>query len=149
MNNQQIANLQIAQMLDEAALRKLAELYAQGADRRNKETWASIITADCVIEVPGIGKIAGRDQIVGSLDILEKLYFMTQHRVHNQLVTINGDTATGETYCVADHLSKADGKTKLLCWAIRYQDKFRREEGRWKFAARTLIIDWQETRVID
>jgi uncharacterized protein (TIGR02246 family) len=148
MNNQQIANLQIARVLDESAIRKLAEQYAQGADRRDKALWASIVTADCIIDGPGF-KMEGRDQVVASLDILAQMFFMTQHRVHNQTVTIDGDTAKGETYCVADHLSKENGKTKLLNWNIRYQDKYRREEGLWLFAARTLVIDWTETRTID
>lgn len=148
MNTQQIANLQLSQMLDEAALRKLAELYAQGADRRDKALWGSIVTDDCVIKSPGF-TMTGRDKIVAALDILGKMFFMTQHRVHNQVVTISGDTAKGETYCVADHLSKEDGKTKLLAWNIRYQDTWRREEGRWLFTSRELIVDWAETRFID
>jgi hypothetical protein len=148
MNTQQIANLHVAQMLDEAALRKAAELYAQGADRRDKALWASLVTADCTIDGPGF-KMQGRDQIVASLDILAQMFFMTQHRVHNQTVTITGDTARGETYCVADHLSKENGKTKILVWNLRYQDTWRREEGRWLFASRALVIDWTETRTID
>jgi hypothetical protein len=148
MNNQQIANLQIARVLDEAALRKLAELYAQGADRRDKTVWASIITADCVIDGPGF-RMDGRDQILGGIDILGQMFVMTQHRVHNQVVTIDGDRAKGETYCVADHLSKENGKTNILVWNIRYQDTWRREEGRWLFASRTLVIDWEEKRTID
>ncbi|MBY0511599.1 MAG: nuclear transport factor 2 family protein [Rhodospirillaceae bacterium] len=147
MNNQQIANLQIARVLDEAALRKLAELYAQGADRRDKAVWASIITADCVIDGPGF-KMDGRDQILGGIDILGQMFVMTQHRVHNQVVVIDGDNAKGETYCVADHLTKENGKTNILVWNIRYQDTYRREEGRWLIAGRTLIIDWEEKRTI-
>ena len=148
MNMQQIAQLQLSQLLDEAALRKAAELYAKGADRRDKALWASLVTADCVIDGPGF-KMEGRDQVVASLDILAQMFFMTQHRVHNQVVTITGDTAKGETYCVADHLSKENGKTKILVWNLRYQDTWRREEGRWLFASRNLVIDWAETRTID
>ena len=96
MNTQQIAQLQLSQLLDEAALRKAAELYAKGADRRDKALWASLVTADCVIDGPGF-KMEGRDQVVASLDILAQMFFMTQHRVHNQVVTISGDTAKGET----------------------------------------------------
>jgi hypothetical protein len=147
MNNQQIANLQMARVVDEAALRKLAELYAQGADRRDKAVWSSIITDDCVIDGPGF-KMDGREKILGGIDILGQMFVMTQHRVHNQVVTIDGDNAKGETYCVADHLTKENGKTNILVWNIRYQDKYRREEGRWLFAHRTLIIDWEEKRTI-
>jgi hypothetical protein len=137
----------LERLLDEAALRRTAELYAQGADRRDKALWASILTQDCLLEAPGI-ELKGRAQIVGALDIMAQLYTATQHRVHNPVVTIEADNARGETYSVADHLSVADGRTTMLTWAIRYQDRWRREAGRWLFAHRALVLDWTDTRVL-
>jgi hypothetical protein len=137
----------IERLLDEAALRRTAELYAQGADRRDKALWSSILTEDCVLEVPGID-LKGRAQIVGALDIMAQLYAATQHRVHNQVVSIEGDRAHGETYSVADHLTVAGGQTTMLTWAIRYQDRWRREAGQWRFAHRRLVLDWTDTRVL-
>jgi hypothetical protein len=137
----------LERLLDEAALRRTAELYAQGADRRDKAIWASIVTEDCVIAAPGI-ELTGRAQIVGALDIMAQLYTATQHRVHNQLVSIAGDSAQGETYSVADHLSVVHGRTTILTWAIRYQDRWRREAGQWRFAHRALVLDWTDTRVL-
>ncbi len=137
----------VERLIDEAALRRTAELYAQGADRRDKALWASIMTEDCVIEAPGI-ELKGRTQIVGALDIMAQLYAVTQHRVHNQVVAIDGDSARGETYSVADHLTVADGRTTILTWAIRYQDRWRREAGLWRFAHRALVLDWTDTRVL-
>ena len=135
----------LARLVDEAALRRTAELYAQGADRRDKALWGSIVTADCVIEAPGI-LLSGREQIVAALDIMAQLYVSTQHRVHNQTVSISGDRASGETYGSADHLSERGGQRTLLSWAIRYQDHWRREDREWRFARRSLILDWTESR---
>lgn len=132
-------------LADVIALRRTAELYAQGADRRDKAIWAAILTDDCVIEGPGFA-LAGREAVLGSLDFLASSYDATQHRIHNQIATVDGDTAAGETYCTADHLFRVDGAPRLLCWAIRYQDRWRREAGVWRFAQRTLIVDWQEMR---
>lgn len=137
----------LARLVDEAALRRTAELYARGADRRDKALWASIVTADCLIEAPGI-LLSGREQIVAALDIMAQLYVATQHRVHNQTVSISGDRANGETYGSADHLSERDGQRTLLTWAIRYQDQWRREDGEWRFARRSLILDWTESRLL-
>ena len=137
----------LARLVDEAALRRTAELYARGADRRDKALWASIVTADCLIEAPGI-LLSGREQIVAALDIMAQLYVATQHRVHNQTVSISGDRASGETYGSADHLSERDGQRTLLTWAIRYQDQWRREDGEWRFARRSLILDWTESRLL-
>ena len=136
---------QLTRLIDEAALRRTAELYAQGADRRDKVTWAAITTEDCVIEAPGI-RLSGQREIVAALDIMAQLYVATQHRVSNQLVSIEGELARGETYCIADHLSAAEGGRTILTWAIRYQDRWRRELGQWRFEHRLLILDWTETR---
>lgn len=137
----------LKRLLDEAALRRTAELYAQGADRRDPVTWAAITTADCVIEAPGI-TLRGQREIVQALGIMAQLYVATQHRVSNQIVTIEGDTARGETYGEADHLSVTGGGRTLLSWAIRYQDRWRREDGQWRFEHRFLILDWTETRLL-
>ncbi len=137
----------VDRLLDERSLRRCAELYAQGADRRDKDVWGSIVTEDCVIEAPGI-RLEGRANITAALDVMARLYKATQHRVHNQVVTIEGDSAHGETYSTADHLSTADGVTTVLSWAIRYQDRWRRENGEWRFSHRRLIIDWTETRTL-
>lgn len=140
-----MSDMQIKRLLDEAALRRTAELYAQGADRRDKATWTAVTTQDCVIEAPGI-ILRGQREIVAALDIMAQLYVATQHRVHNQIVGIEGDRARGETYSVAEHLSAGEGGRTLLTWAIRYQDRWRREAGQWRFEHRLLILDWTETR---
>jgi uncharacterized protein (TIGR02246 family) len=137
----------IARLLDERELRRTAELYAQGADRRDKQLWASIFAEDGVIEAPGI-RLEGRANIVAALDVMGRLYVATQHRVHNQLVTIDGDAAHGETYSTADHVSETDGTRTILTWAIRYQDRWRRVDGAWRFTHRSLLIDWSETRTL-
>ena len=121
----------MSRLEDEAALRRTAEVYAAGADRRDKVLWTEVMTEDCVIEGPGF-RIAGRDAVLGSIDLL----------------TRNGDRAEGETYSTADHLVAADGGKSLLCWSIRYQDQWRREGGAWRFSHRTLIVDWEETRTL-
>ena len=137
----------VDRLLDERELRRTAELYAQGADRRDKQLWESIFTEDGVIEAPGI-RLEGRAAIVAALDTMDRLYVATQHRVHNQLVTIDGDTAQGETYSTADHLSAADGTRTILTWAIRYQDRWRRVDCRWRFCHRSLLIDWTDTHTL-
>jgi len=41
---------------------------------------------------------------------------------------LNGDNATGIAYCMAHHLTIEDGKQKLMIAAIRYQDKFLKQD---------------------
>lgn len=133
----------LKRLADEAALRRSAELYAQGADRRDQDIWQDILSDDCVLKGPGFNK-TGIAECLAALDQVGTMFKATFHRVHNQIVTIVGDTASGETYCTADHLIAAGEEDMILVWNIRYQDEWRRQDGGWRFTRRTLIVDWDD-----
>ena len=63
-------------------------------------------------------------------------------------VVIEGDHATGVTYCLAHHV-KVDGAARsLMSAAIRCLDSFVRQDGTWLFDQRKLIVVWTETRLL-
>ena len=128
-------------LADEAALRRTAEIYAQGADRKDKQLWRSVLADDCRIEGPGF-VTEGLDATLQSIDALGQMFRSTLHKIHNQTVMVEGDRASGETYCTADHLlNDAD---QLLRWTIRYIDEWRREGGAWRISRRKLELLWEE-----
>lgn len=129
----------------DAELRRCSELYALGADRRDKALWSAVMAEDCVLEGPGFSH-KGHAQILPVIDVLEQMFEVTQHRVFQVVASIEDDHASGETYCSAEHVLK--DKDALLVWAIRYQDRWRRDGGTWRFTHRQLILDWEEVRPI-
>ena len=135
----------LQRLADEAALLRTAYLYAQGADRRDPEIWRQIMAPDCTLEGPGF-TMNGIDQWLGVPAMLGETYRATAHRVSQQIATIKGDEASGETYCAAEHLLKDEDA--ILVWSIRYQDRWRRDPEGWRFIRRALNVDWQETRAI-
>ncbi len=126
-------------------LKETAALYAAGADKKDRQIWQSVLAADCEIEGDGFHHI-GRDVCLTSIDLLADMFRRTHHQIHQQLVTIQNDTAFGETYATAEHLLKEEDA--ILVWQIRYQDKWRKEQGAWLFTHRKLIVDWQESRSV-
>ena len=55
--------------------------------------------------------------------------------------------ATGESYCLAHHLTEAeDGFRTLMVASIRYLDTFVKQDGAWLFAERRLMVNWTDTR---
>ena len=60
---------------------------------------------------------------------------------------MGGDRATGESYCIAHHLTLEGEKRTLMVASIRYLDQFVKLDGSWLFAERKLMVDWTETRV--
>jgi uncharacterized protein (TIGR02246 family) len=134
---------------DAAAIRDLAAWYARAVDRDDPELLASLFTPDGVIEGPGF-RMAGHAQIRGVPGMLRSRYARTLHLLLQQTVTAcaNG-AAEAETCCLAHHLTDSGGGVASnLVWAIRYQDRLSRSEGRWRFSRRELVIDWTETRAV-
>jgi uncharacterized protein (TIGR02246 family) len=140
---------ELARLLDERALRRLVEAWAQAADRLDADRFESIVTSDIVLEHSGL-RMEGREQIRGIPALLEARFSGTIHFVMNHVVTIDGDQASGETYSLAYHRYEApDGTPMTLDWAIRYQDRYRRENGEWRIAYRRLIVVWEKRTPVE
>ena len=132
-------------MRDEWEIRKLAVNYAHAVDRGDGAGFAALFTEDAAVEGPGF-KVKGYDQLFSNPGMLKQMYTSTMHTVMNQTVVIAGDTAAGETYCIAYHVNKPDenGQYTRLDWAIRYQDKYVRRGGKWLYTRRLLLVEWTE-----
>jgi hypothetical protein len=53
---------------------------------------------------------------------------------------------TGETYCLAHHVTVDGGKRRLMIASLRYLDTFMENNGAWIFAERRLYVDWIDER---
>lgn len=74
-------------------------------------------------------------------------YKATTHFNGQSTISIDGDRASGESYCLAHHISVDDeGGRTLMVASIRYYDQFVRQADGWRFAERRLLVDWTETR---
>jgi hypothetical protein len=73
-------------------------------------------------------------------------YEATQHFNGQSTISLDGDRATGESYCIAQHLYTEDGERKLMLAHLRYGDTFAKVDGAWLFAERNLYVDWIETK---
>ena len=131
------------QLADRLAIRELAFSYARAVDRRDWALAETLFTDDAVLAAPGF-ELVGVAAILRGLRTSQR-YRATFHAVHNQTFAIEGDEASGETYCVANHLLERDGQARKLDWGIRYQDRCRRgPDGAWRFTRRELIVDWEQ-----
>jgi hypothetical protein len=72
---------------------------------------------------------------------------MSGHFICNHLVSVDGDSAEGEVYALAFHLIP-DGKGGFLedMKAVRYVDRYCKQDGRWLFAARVVTFDLESVR---
>lgn len=132
-----------AQLLDRLALRDLVDAYAFAADAADGPALAALFAPDgvLVVEAPpdrgGRRERRGRHEIAGAIAGLAR-YDVTTHFVGTHRVLVDGDGATGETYCLAHHI--VGGSDTI--WSVRYRDRFRRTEEGWRFASRHVGVEW-------
>jgi SnoaL-like protein len=139
---------------DRLAIRELVDAYAFCADTRDAEGQKALFTDDThfVVYMAGEGSDAtddlrGRESLTPVFENLNT-YEVTMHFNGQSTVALDGDRATGETYCLAHHVSSDDGERKLMIAALRYQDTFSKADGSWRFAERRLYVRWMETRTL-
>lgn len=140
------------EMTDRLAIRKLVDAYAQCADTRDAKGQMALFTDDTVFVVFMDSKapepsyvLNGRDALAPVFDNLNS-YHATTHFNGQSTISIEGERATGETYCLAHHLTVQGDKRTLMIASIRYHDTFTKTDGIWRFAKRILLVDWTDTR---
>ena len=90
-------------------------------------------------------ELNGREALTPVFDDLNR-YEVTTHFNGQSTIALEGDRATGESYCLAHHLYTEEGERKLMVASLRYLDTFVKSDGAWLFAERKLYVDWAETR---
>jgi len=137
---------------DRLAIRELVEAYAHCADRRDARGQMALFTPDTRFLVymdsrseQPTQELHGRESLAPVFDNLNT-YQATMHFNGQSTVALDGDRATGESYCLAHHLYTEDGERKLMVASLRYLDTFVKSDGTWLFAERKLYVDWTETR---
>jgi hypothetical protein len=140
------------ELADRLAIRELVDAYAHCADRRDADGQLALFTKDTVFYVFMDSRsseptyvLQGREALAPVFADLNK-YRATTHFNGQCTIRLGGDSATGETYCIAHHLTEAGDKRTLMIASIRYLDEFAKQDGVWLFAERKLMVDWTETR---
>jgi hypothetical protein len=90
-------------------------------------------------------ELQGRDTLAPIFENLNQ-YVATTHFNGQSTVVLDGNEATGVSYCLAHHVSVHGSERSLMIASIRYLDKFTKIDGAWYFAQRRLLVDWIETR---
>ena len=139
------------EVADRLAIRELVDAYADCADRRNAKGQMALFTKDTAFHVFMDSKspeatyvLHGREAAPVFADLNQ--YQATTHFNGQSTVRLEGDRATGESYCIAYHLTVDGEKRTLMLASIRYLDHFVQQGGVWLFAERKLMVDWTETR---
>ncbi len=133
----------------EARLRRLEDRFEIGEliaryglvmDNRDFAAMPSLFTADAKVRSSdGMMDSDGCDAVCamyrGRLEVLGP----SNHVTHDRILTFDDVRTDQATGLVLSH-AEMSRKGVAMVAAIRYHDEYRREDGRWKFAARTLAF---------
>lgn len=131
-------------LLDKQEIRELALRYCRGVDRKDPALLRSLYTHD---GIDNHGEVF-RGSAEGYVDFLEASFEFIEigaHYVCNHLVELDpddADQASGEVYALGYHVIPGPEGTRTdSLVGVRYLDRYRREEGAWRFASREVVFD--------
>jgi 3-phenylpropionate/cinnamic acid dioxygenase small subunit len=108
--------------------------YATGIDRRDWTLFRTVFTDGCELDYGEIGAWKGADAVTEFMRKAHELAGHTMHRLTNQVITVDGDSAQARTY--VDALIMLAGNSSGVNAAGFYDDEFVRTEKGWQIARR-------------
>jgi hypothetical protein len=134
----------VRELWDRAQVTDVPLRYARGVDRRDWALVRSCFSDDAFVD--GTRATGPVDAYQSELRPGVERWAGTMHVMANQLVTVDGDRASLETYAVAFHWAVPPAGTPHpdnLVVGVRYHDELVRVEERWVITRRVVSGDWQ------
>lgn len=138
----------ISVIIAKEEIRDLVLLYSRGVDRKDIALLRSLYANDAT-DHHGSHFSGAVDDYIAFLERSLPHIHVSGHYVCNHLISVDGDEAEGEVYALAYHIIPdfKGGTVEDLC-GVRYVDRYRKEDGRWLFAARVVEFDMHTVRPI-
>jgi len=133
----------VEELIDRENIRDLVYSYCRAIDRADMALLRSLVWPEARFEY-GIFSGSAFD----FADFAEQFLAAsgpTHHNVTNSLIELHGERARAESYCIAYHgdIKSDEGLIDLIV-QVRYIDRFEKRSGRWKFAHRMVVYDWNQ-----
>lgn len=132
---EQSTELSVRDLADREAIRDLARRYAHYVWQGSVDGVIDLFTEDGEMLTPDLPPLIGREAIRAAYTKIfaesDLLPF-----VHNHVIDIDGDTATGTVYL--DLRTTLDDRP--VVGAGYYEDRYRRVDGTWRIASRDLTM---------
>ncbi|OJZ68755.1 polyketide cyclase [Mycobacterium paraffinicum] len=119
---------------DRQDIGELLVRYATGIDRRDWSLFRTVFTEDCELDYGEIGSWRGVDAVTEFMDTTHAMAGHTLHRLTNQAITVDGDSASARTYVDAV-IMFGDNQSGVNAWGFYDDDIVRAGDG-WRIARR-------------
>ena len=130
---------QVRELLDREHIRDLVHRYCWAVDRGTLEEVMALFHNECNLAlVPG-KRYLGRAATYKWYNVyMQNRMEVLRHLIHNQVITVNGDTATSKSYFDA----VGDLKGESITVAGFYEDTLLRVNEEWKFTEKIIKLDF-------
>lgn len=121
-------------MSDRDELIDLTIRYATAIDSQRYQLLASVFTADAKLDYGEVGQWNSAAEITEFMDVAHAGAANTLHRMSNQVMEVDGDTATMRTYVDALILGPEGSGVNAIGF---YDDEATRTDDGWRISKRT------------
>ncbi len=134
----------IDELLAESEIKDLHIRFCRANDRRDEELMRSCFHPDAKIQLHE--ELDVEAFLALGRAVLSR-FTVTWHNTGNQLVEVDGDVAWAEQYTISSHRIAADkdGPERDFIAYGRYIDRAEKRAGAWRFARRTMLLDFTRT----
>jgi hypothetical protein len=145
-------NKRIVEIEDRIALKNLVDTFSILADQKETQKQTFLFTENAVVESISQGrqgsKLTGRKEIGDAFAAYLSNFEIVYHINGQQTVSIEGDIATGISYCQVTLIGMTGGKRIRTTMGVWYYDEFIRENKQWLIAKRTSNFAWTDRQEI-
>lgn len=123
------------ELRDIEAIKRLKARYCHLVDASRWDELADLFTEDAICDYAFFGSFEGRDRIVNKFfrELVSSASSFNAHMVHNPVIDVRGDTASGTWYLTA-HTTIQPANQAVWVMGI-YHDEFRRVAGEWRLSS--------------
>jgi hypothetical protein len=138
----------IQELTDRALLKELIDNVSILADKKDFHSEVQFFSEHAISETFAGGqlllKLTGRKEMEVAFEEFLKNIEHVYHFNGQQTLSINGDHATGTSYCMITLIGMESGQKVKNSIAATYQDDYVRENGTWLIAKRIGNFNWQD-----
>lgn len=121
-------------MTDRDDIIDLTIRYATAIDGRQYQLLSTVFTADAELDYGEVGQWTGAAEVAEFMDLAHAGAANTMHRMSNQVVAVDGDSATVRTYVDALILGEDGSGVNAVGF---YDDRAVRTSDGWRISKRT------------
>lgn len=135
---------------DKLALKNLVDTFSILADEKDAQAQTELFTEDASVLSYRNGELVselnGRNEIGAGFGDFLSNFNAVYHSNGQQTLEIDGDTATGTSYCYVVMIADQEDGSVMTSQGVSYQDTYEKVDGQWLISNRKSTFMWTETK---